>query len=136
LEEEEKELFFVCPSNCVRLNFDQAMDFEFHCPECGELFSQDTSEDKIVKIKNKIKEIETELAHLTEVNKVRAAKRKIAPKVEKKSPKKKVVKKKVVKKKPTKKKNSKRKIVKKKVVKKTVTKKKVIKKKKIIKKKK
>jgi transcription initiation factor TFIIE subunit alpha len=124
LEEEEKELFFVCPNDCVRLNFDQAMDFEFHCPECGELFSQDTSEDKIAKIKNKIKEIETEVAHLTEINKVRAAKQRVTPQVEKKSPKKKVVKKKVVKKTTVKKKNSKKKVVKKKIVKKKVIKKK------------
>ena len=130
LEEEEKELFFVCPSNCVRLNFDQAMDFEFHCPECGELFSQDTSEDKIAKIKNKIKEIETEITHLTEVKKNRATKKKVVKNVEKKP------KKKIVKKKTTKKKKLKNKIVEKKVVKKTVTKKKATKKKKIMKKKK
>ena len=33
LLEEQKELFYVCPKRCVRLNFDQGMDYEFHCPE-------------------------------------------------------------------------------------------------------
>jgi transcription initiation factor TFIIE subunit alpha len=60
LDEEGKELFFVCPNNCARLNFDQAMDFEFHCPECGELLSQDASQ-KTEEIKKKIDQIEGEL---------------------------------------------------------------------------
>ena len=29
LEEEKRELFFTCPNHCVRLNFDQSMDFEW-----------------------------------------------------------------------------------------------------------
>ena len=41
LEQEHKELFFACPKNCVRLNFDDAMEFEFHCSECGDLLNQD-----------------------------------------------------------------------------------------------
>ena len=48
LEEESKELFFICPNKCVRLNFDQGMDFEFHCPECGQLINQDSSDRKSV----------------------------------------------------------------------------------------
>lgn len=61
LEVEKKELFFVCPKECVRLNFDQAIDFEFHCPECGELITQDDSEGKIKELGKKIIEIEEEL---------------------------------------------------------------------------
>jgi len=61
LEEEEKELFFECPNHCVRLNFDQGMDFEFHCPECGELILQDNSKDKVELIKKEIKELTDEL---------------------------------------------------------------------------
>jgi len=61
LEEENKELFFVCKNNCVRLNFDQSMDFEFHCPECGELVSQAGQEEKESLLK-KIAEVEEELA--------------------------------------------------------------------------
>lgn len=61
LEEEHQELFFICPKKCVRLNFDQATDFEFHCPECGELVSQDDSEKKIISLKKEIAEIEEEI---------------------------------------------------------------------------
>ena len=61
LDEERKELFFVCPNNCVRLNFDQAADFEFHCPECGELISQDNSKEKILILEKQISEVGSEL---------------------------------------------------------------------------
>ncbi len=61
LEEEHKELFFVCPKRCSRLNFDQAMDFEFHCPECGELVTQDNSQKTVEELNKVIKEIEGEL---------------------------------------------------------------------------
>lgn len=61
LETENKELFFICPGNCVRLNFDEGMDFEFHCPECGELISQDSSEKKIKGLVAEIHNIKEEL---------------------------------------------------------------------------
>ncbi|MFA6461537.1 MAG: hypothetical protein WCV90_04660 [Candidatus Woesearchaeota archaeon] len=64
LEEEKRELFFVCKNNCVRLNFDQAMDFEFHCPECGELVGQ-AGQGEMEEIKSKISEVEAELATAT-----------------------------------------------------------------------
>src|SRR3989338_5972777 len=70
LEEEGKELFFLCPRNCVRLNFDQETDFEFHCPECGELTGQDSGEEKIKIFKKQIGEVETELQSLIEEKKI------------------------------------------------------------------
>ncbi|HLC51917.1 MAG TPA: hypothetical protein VJI98_01590 [Candidatus Nanoarchaeia archaeon] len=71
LDVEKKELFFVCPQNCVRLNFDQAIDFEFHCPECGELITQDDSEGKIKELKKKVIEVEIELSKLKEQGKIK-----------------------------------------------------------------
>ena len=71
LEHERKELFFVCPAKCVRLNFDQAMDFEFHCPECGELIGQDNNEQRIAYITQKILETEKELEQLKVQRKVK-----------------------------------------------------------------
>ncbi len=69
LEEERKELFFVCRSKCLRLNFDQAMDFEFRCPECGELANQDEPQEQIKRMESKIKELEAEFAELKEQRK-------------------------------------------------------------------
>lgn len=76
LEAEKKELFYLCPGKCVRLNFDQAMEFEFHCPECGQLASQDSSEDKKEVLRKKIQELEQELAEEKKVSKLRAKERK------------------------------------------------------------
>lgn len=81
LLEEQKELFYVCQKRCVRLNFDQGMDFEFHCPECGELIHQD-SENKLSEIKKQIAEIEEELgAEKKVIRKVKAKAGKKAVKV-------------------------------------------------------
>lgn len=99
LDEENKELFFVCPNNCVRLNFDHAMDFEFHCPECGELISQDDNLGKRNSLLKKIEETEKELHGLMEVRKERRKQVK-EKKKEVKIRKREVVKKKVVVKKP------------------------------------
>lgn len=90
LGEENLELFFVCSNNCIRLNFDQAMDFEFHCPECGELISQDENNDRLEGLRKKINEIEEELEKLKERRKVRrkavkARKKKIRIKKKKKN---------------------------------------------------
>ena len=140
LERENQELFFVCPNSCVRLNFDQSMDFEFHCPECGELITQDNSEGKIKLLKKDITSLEEELSSL---QKQRLARRKALQskkkevkakvtkkrKVTKKKTTKKVVKKKATKKKKTtNKKTAKKKVVKKNVAKKKATKRKVTKK--------
>lgn len=71
LEEESKELFFACPNRCVRLNFDQAMDFEFHCPECGELISQENNTERVETLRKKTVELEAELEELMEKRKFR-----------------------------------------------------------------
>jgi transcription initiation factor TFIIE subunit alpha len=133
--EEEKELFFICPNDCVRLNFDQGMDFEFHCPECGELITQDTSnEANIAKIKKIIQKIEEDLKkEQRDVKRViiKEKKKEAKKKVIKKrtTTKKKVVKKKAIKKKTVKKKPVTKKVIKKKTVAKKKTVKKTIKKK-------
>lgn len=71
LEEESRELFFTCPNRCVRLNFDQAMDFEFHCPECGELLSQENNAERVETLRKKVAEVEAELEELLEKRKER-----------------------------------------------------------------
>ena len=77
LEQEDKESFFVCSKKCVRLNFDQAMDFEFHCPECGELSTPDSSADKIVLLKKDIAALQSELKIDQQEQQRTTAKRKV-----------------------------------------------------------
>lgn len=99
LEAEKKELFYLCPGKCVRLNFDQAMEFEFHCPECGQLASQDSTEDKKEVLRKKIQELGQELAEEDEEKKVSKRRAKERKKIVKKKVKVKKVKKAVKKKK-------------------------------------
>ncbi|MBI2668795.1 hypothetical protein HYX14_03050 [Candidatus Woesearchaeota archaeon] len=81
LATEQKELFFACPSKCVRLNFDQGMEFEFHCPECGELVSHIDREEAIRPLQQKIDEIEAELKEFQEEKKVRRKEAKVRKKI-------------------------------------------------------
>lgn len=88
LEQEKKELFFVCVHRCVRLNFDQATDFEFHCPECGELISHDSSATRIPELVAQIKalnaELEEEKEEQKQASKSAQSRRKVVkPKVKK-----------------------------------------------------
>jgi len=61
LEREKSSKFYSCPSKCIRLDFDQAMEFEFKCPECGELIEQEDNSEEIKKLEKEIKELEKEI---------------------------------------------------------------------------
>ncbi len=141
LEVEERELFFVSPDGRTRMNFDDAMEYDFHCPDTGDLLMQEDNSNIITGLKKRIVEVEKEVKTLLEqrtarrkvvrakkkeVKKKTATKKKVVKKAVKKTTKKKVV----AKKKPVKK------AVKKKVVKakKKATKKKVAAKRKVVKK--
>jgi transcription initiation factor TFIIE subunit alpha len=54
---EKANFFFMCSTQCMRLNFDQAVDFNYKCPECGIIMNQVDNQEKIV-------ELEKELAAL------------------------------------------------------------------------
>lgn len=53
--------FFICRNGCIRLDFDKAMDYNFRCPECGELLIQQDNSKTIENLKERIKEIEEKL---------------------------------------------------------------------------
>jgi len=58
LQREIEGQFFACPNNCMRLNFDQAVDFQYKCPECGGLMQQEDNNEKIAEIKKDMKKLE------------------------------------------------------------------------------
>ena len=58
LSREKNEQFFICPNACVRLNFDQAINFEFKCPECGQLANQENTSKLVDELQKRIKELE------------------------------------------------------------------------------
>lgn len=58
-EESNKNSFFLCPNICTRLDFDQATEFGFKCPECGSLLNQQDNTKTIENLRQKIKELES-----------------------------------------------------------------------------
>ncbi|MGD9276034.1 MAG: hypothetical protein PVJ67_02580 [Candidatus Pacearchaeota archaeon] len=153
------KMFYICGRCSIEFNEENALLYEFACPECGELFSVKDNSRVLNELNRNVGKLEKKLSELNEElekeksliekqkekeiakekkekEKKKAEKRKAAAlkraakkKIEKKTSKKKVVKKKTVKKKTPKKKSAKKKVAKKKVAKKKVVKRKVAKKK-------
>jgi len=61
LARENSSHFYLCGRSCIRLNFEQATDFEFKCPECGDLLYQDDNANKIKEIEKEIKQIKKDI---------------------------------------------------------------------------
>jgi transcription initiation factor TFIIE subunit alpha len=61
LSREEKTHFFSCKNSCIRVDFEQATNFEYRCPECGELLIQEDNVSKMEDIRKEIKELEKEV---------------------------------------------------------------------------
>ena len=59
LEEETRVHYFVCPKGCLTMRFEDAMEYEFKCRECGSLLREEDKKKKIDNIKKKIIELET-----------------------------------------------------------------------------
>jgi transcription initiation factor TFIIE subunit alpha len=62
LAREKESSFFVCPNACMRLDFEQAVGFEFKCPECAAIMQQESNEEKIKQLQDEIKVLEKEVA--------------------------------------------------------------------------
>ena len=64
LDRERSSHFFLCPDRCIRLDFEQAADFGFKCPECGKLLTEDDNVKKISELEKELKVLEKELKSL------------------------------------------------------------------------
>ncbi|WP_407453791.1 transcription factor E [Methanobrevibacter sp.] len=69
LERESNNMFFICPQGHVRLDFDEASDYEFLCPACGEELEFQDNTETIEQIKEDIKMVESNFKSFTEKNK-------------------------------------------------------------------
>lgn len=69
LEREENSMFFICPQGHVRLDFDEASDYEFLCPACGEELEFQDNAETIEQIKDDIKMVESNFNSFNEKNK-------------------------------------------------------------------
>jgi len=62
LEKEEGNQFYMCANACTRMDFDKAMEFNFKCPECGELMNHMDNSRTIQFIHEKIEDLQQEMA--------------------------------------------------------------------------
>ena len=58
LKREKNVHYFSCEDSCVRLDFEQATDFEYKCPECGKLLNQEDNKKIVKKIEKDIVDLE------------------------------------------------------------------------------
>lgn len=102
LYKENSTDYLVCPNKCMRLSLESAMDYDFKCPECGNILDRE-KEGFSEKIKKEIMQIEEEIKKYESEKVIRdEIKEKKKLKVKKKSKKLKI--KKIIKKKFNKKK--------------------------------
>lgn len=52
--------FFMCRNACARMDFEKAIEFNFKCPECGEIMNQQDNTRTIEFLKQRIKELKEE----------------------------------------------------------------------------
>jgi len=80
LTREKNSTFYLCKSKCLRLEFEQAADFEFKCPECGSLLEQEDNTEKIKNLEKESKEIQQELENKITKEKTKREPQKKQPK--------------------------------------------------------
>src|SRR3989344_5070067 len=61
LQREKDGQFYGCNNKCIRLDFEQSMNFEFKCPECGTLVNLEDNKEKIVNLEKEMKNLISEL---------------------------------------------------------------------------
>jgi transcription initiation factor TFIIE subunit alpha len=64
LKREQSNHFFICTDRCIRLDFEQAISFDYRCPECGELLFQEDNTETIGKIQKEITKLEKDVEAL------------------------------------------------------------------------
>ncbi len=58
LKRENQGNFYICPDQCMRLDFEQASNYEFKCMECGKLLEYDDNQETILNIQKEIEDLE------------------------------------------------------------------------------
>ncbi len=62
LEEETENVFYMCDNACMRLSFEEAMEHDFKCLECGQIMEQQDNERTVSFLKEKIQDLEAQMA--------------------------------------------------------------------------
>jgi len=62
LEKESSSTFYMCKNACTRMDFEKAMEFNFKCPECGELMDEQNNVRTVEFLKERIQELHEEIS--------------------------------------------------------------------------
>lgn len=57
-------IYYICPNMCVKLNYDEAIANNFHCPKCDAMLQHLDCSEAIKKIREEIEMIDNLLASL------------------------------------------------------------------------
>ena len=91
LQQEKQGTVYVCPNKCVRVKAEEALEYQFKCPECDAVLIEENLEKRTEKVRKEIEVLQRELEELSKIEKP-------APKLETKKGGKKQKEKKVAKK--------------------------------------
>jgi transcription initiation factor TFIIE subunit alpha len=58
LTREESHQFYMCRNACVRMDFEKATEFDYHCPECHEIMNMQDNTRTISFLREKIQTLE------------------------------------------------------------------------------
>ena len=58
LAREENNQFYMCTNACVRMDFDKAVEYNFHCPECGDVQQMQDNARTVEFLTQRIKELQ------------------------------------------------------------------------------
>ncbi|MBI4139610.1 hypothetical protein HY483_01470 [Candidatus Woesearchaeota archaeon] len=61
LTRERKGFYYNCSNNCIRLDFERATEFEYKCPECGNILCEDDNKKRIEFIEREILNLRKEM---------------------------------------------------------------------------
>jgi transcription initiation factor TFIIE subunit alpha len=62
LDKEQGSDFYMCKNACTRMDFDKTSEFNYKCPECGELMNPMDNKRTIEFINEKIDDLKKEIA--------------------------------------------------------------------------
>lgn len=57
LTREKSSQFFMCSNACTRMDFETAVEYEFHCPECNEIMQQQDNARTVEFLTQRIEEL-------------------------------------------------------------------------------
>jgi len=61
LDKESSSTFYMCKNACTRMDFEKSMEFNFKCPECGELMDEQNNARTLEFLKERIAELDKDL---------------------------------------------------------------------------